>query len=67
MPLFHQLDIRVDKRFVFKRGMLALYLDIQNVYSYQASEFVQYNYNFTKNGMLTGLPIVPSLGIRGEF
>lgn len=67
MPLFHQLDVRVDKRFVFKRWMLALYLDIQNVYSYQASEFVQYNYNFTKNGMLTGLPIVPSLGIRGEF
>lgn len=67
MPLFHQLDIRVDKRFVFKRWMLALYLDIQNVYSYQASEFVQYNYNFTQNGMLKGLPIVPSLGIRGEF
>jgi outer membrane receptor protein involved in Fe transport len=67
MPLFHQLDIRVDKRFVFKRWMLALYLDIQNVYSYQASEFVQYNFNYTKNGMLTGLPIVPSLGIRGEF
>ncbi len=67
LPLFHQLDIRGDKRFVFKRWMLAIYLDIQNVYSYQASEFVQYNYNFTKNGMLTGLPIVPSLGIRGEF
>jgi TonB family protein len=67
MPLFHQLDIRVDKRFVFKRWMLALYLDIQNVYSYQASEFVQYNYNYTRYGMLKGLPIVPSFGIRGEF
>ncbi|MFH2005419.1 MAG: TonB-dependent receptor [bacterium] len=67
MPLFHQLDIRVDKRFTFKKWMLSIYLDIQNVYSYQHSEFVQYNYNYTQNGMLKGLPIVPSLGIKGEF
>ncbi len=67
MPTFHQLDIRLDKQFVWKRWMLAIYLDIQNVYSYQTSEFVQYNFNFTRNGMLKGLPIVPSLGIRGKI
>jgi len=67
MPLFHQLDVRVDKRFVFRWWMLSLYLDIQNVYSYQYSEFLQYNFDYSRRGVLKGLPIVPSLGIKGEF
>jgi outer membrane receptor protein involved in Fe transport len=67
MPMFHQLDIRLDKRFVFQRWMLSLYLDIQNVYSYQHSEFLQYNHDYSERGVLKGLPIVPSIGIQGEF
>lgn len=67
LPVFHQLDIRLDKRFVFTRWMLSLYLDIQNVYSYQYSEFLQYNFDYSQRGVLKGLPIVPSLGLKGEF
>jgi hypothetical protein len=33
---FHQLDLRVDKRFYLRNWTLMLYLDIQNVYNYQA-------------------------------
>ncbi len=32
---FHQLDIRVDKSFFFKKWTLMLYLDIQNAYNFQ--------------------------------
>jgi hypothetical protein len=32
----HQLDMRVDKRWFFNRWSLDLYLDIQNVYNFQA-------------------------------
>jgi len=32
---FHQLDIRIDKNFFFKKWSLMLYLDIQNLYNYQ--------------------------------
>ncbi|MFH2008817.1 MAG: TonB family protein [bacterium] len=67
MPLFHQLDLRVDKKWVFKKWMLSLYLDIQNVYNYQATEFVLWNYNYTKSTTLNGLPIIPSFGLKGEF
>jgi outer membrane receptor protein involved in Fe transport len=67
LPLFHQLDLRVDKKWVFKKWMLSLYLDIQNVYNYRASEFVQYNFNYTQRGYVSGLPIIPSIGIKGEF
>jgi len=33
---FHQLDVRVDKRFYFKRWSLMAYIDIQNAYGFQA-------------------------------
>ncbi|MDG5767867.1 TonB-dependent receptor [Balneolales bacterium ANBcel1] len=32
---YHQLDIRVDKRFYFDRFNLTAYLDIQNVYAFE--------------------------------
>lgn len=33
LPVFHQLDFRVDKRFNFRKWSLQLYIDVQNVYS----------------------------------
>ncbi len=33
---FHQLDIRIDKNFFFKKWSLMLYLDLQNAYNFQA-------------------------------
>ena len=33
---FHQLDIRVDKSYYFKKWSLTLYLDIQNLYNFKA-------------------------------
>ena len=32
----HQLDVRLDKRWFFKKWSLNAYIDIQNVYNYQA-------------------------------
>ncbi len=64
---FHQLDIRIDKRWVFGSWMLNVYLDIQNVYNRQNAEGADYNYDFTKKESTTGLPILPVLGIRGEI
>ncbi len=67
LPLFHQLDMRVDKRWQFKEWRLSAYLDIQNVYNNQAVEALVYNYNFSQESFQTGLPIIPSVGLRGEF
>ena len=33
---FHQMDVRIDKKFFFPRWSLNFYLDIQNVYNYKA-------------------------------
>ncbi|HEY8378217.1 MAG TPA: TonB-dependent receptor, partial [Nannocystis sp.] len=67
LPTFHQLDLRVDKRFVYRRVMMNVYLDIINVYNRQNGEAWSYSYNFQQRQLQTGLPIVPSLGLRLEF
>ena len=67
MPLFHQLDVRIDKRWQFKDWRFSTYLDIQNAYNNAAVEDISYNFDFTKQQYQTGIPIIPSLGMRGEF
>lgn len=64
---YHALDFRVDKTFLFKRWLLRLYLDITNIYNHANAETSQPSYDFTKRAEITGLPIIPSFGIRGEF
>ena len=67
LPDFFQLDLRLDRRFVFERWMLAFYLDIQNVTNRQNVESVTNNYDYTKEQFIYGLPIVPVLGMRAEW
>ncbi len=67
LPMFHQIDIRVDKTWKFSNWQLGVYADVQNVYNQGNVEGISYNYNFTRQSYATGLPILPSLGIRGEL
>jgi TonB family protein len=67
MPAFAQLDLRIDKRWVFKRWMLDTYVDVQNVLNRANPEAMQYNYDFSKQQVRQGLPIYPIFGVRGEF
>ena len=67
LPPFHQLDIRVDKRWVYRHWTLSAYMDVLNVYNAGNVEGTSYNYNFTKSVNATGLPILPSFGVRAEF
>jgi hypothetical protein len=67
LPLFHQLDLRIDKKWTLKRLSVNLYLDVQNVYNAQNVEFWNYSYDFQQRDRIAGLPIIPSLGIKLEF
>ncbi|HKU42991.1 MAG TPA: TonB-dependent receptor [Polyangiales bacterium] len=66
-PLFHKLDIRIEKQWVFSAWKLALYLDVQNVYNAVNSESIVYDFEYRTNQAVRGLPILPNLGLRGEF
>ena len=68
LPPFHQLDIRVDKRWKFSGFTLGAYLDLINAYNRVNPDFIAYNFDYSSSRPETAsLPIVPSLGVRGEF
>ena len=62
-----QLDVRIDKVWVFDNWSLDLYLDIQNVTNTRSTEGTQYNYNYSQSAQFEGLPIVPILGVKGSW
>ena len=64
---FHQLDVRVERLFLFDTWRLTAYLDVLNVYNRANTEFVQYSYDYSESGTVPGIPLVPSLGVKGEF
>ncbi len=66
-PLFHQLDLRADKEWVFKAWKLGIYLDIQNVYWADNTEYIIWDYRYRGNAALSGMPFFPTLGIKGSF
>jgi len=67
LPDFIQLDLRIDKRFVFKSWIFAVYIDLSNVTNRANVEAFAYSYDYTRRGTVTGLPILPSLGLRASF
>jgi TonB family protein len=64
---FGQLDLRVDRRWVFDRWSLSAYADVQNVTNRKNPEALTYNFNYTKSAVVSGVPILPTVGLRGEF
>jgi hypothetical protein len=66
-PVFHQLDLRVDKRWPLKRVAVTAYLDVQNVYDHRYPEVRVYTVDWSQQTSLIGLPIYPSLGVQVDF
>jgi hypothetical protein len=67
LPVFHQLDIRVDRTWVYKRSVVAAYLDVQNLYNRQNPEGVLYNDDYSGQQAVIGVPILPVLGVRVNY
>jgi hypothetical protein len=38
LPAFHQLDLRIDKKYFFRNWNFNWYVDIQNAYNFQAEQ-----------------------------
>ncbi|HXU68220.1 MAG TPA: TonB-dependent receptor [Polyangia bacterium] len=67
LPAFTQLDLRVDKRFLFKSWILSAYVDVSNVTNNANVEGYAYSYDYRVRTPVTGLPIIPSVGLRASF
>jgi hypothetical protein len=64
---FHRLDVRIEKKWTVGSGSVSAYLDFQNVYNRKNPEGRSYNYNYSQNQPLAGLPLLPVIGLRGEL
>lgn len=67
MPTFNQLDVRLDRKVVFDNFVLNFYLDLLNAYNMANVESIISDYRYRKQVPLTGLPIIPVVGVQGEF
>jgi TonB family protein len=67
LPIFHSLDVRVDKTWTYSWGRINAYLDVLNIYNQANVDGVTYDYNNTHQAYVNDLPIIPSLGLRIEY
>lgn len=68
MNPFFQLDIRVDKKIIYKKWIYSFYLDLQNLswLFYKSPEFEFYNYNYTDKMNISMFPMLGT-GFKAEF
>ena len=64
LPLFHQLDVRVDKTWTFERWSLGVYLDVLNVFNIRNRAFLLNDYRYRTQEAVSDIPIFPTLGVK---
>lgn len=64
---YFQVDLRIDRRWVYDTWILSAYLDIQNLTNQKNQEGLTYSYDYSQSQKLSGLPLLPTLGVKGEF
>lgn len=64
---FHQLDVRVDKAWVFDTWSFSTYLDVQNAYNRKNGVDVAYNFDYSKSGKVSSIPILTIVGVKAEY
>ncbi len=67
LPLFHSLDVRVDRRWSLRRVQLVGYFDIQNVYGRQNVSGLQWDQRTQLVERNTSIGLLPSIGFSVEF
>lgn len=67
LPVYHRLDVRAEKKWIFTAWTLTTYIDVQNIYN--RKNIYQYEWNpFTRkieNG--NNLGVLPTIGVSAEF
>jgi hypothetical protein len=67
LPMFHALDLRIDKRWSYRSFQLEVYIDVQNVYG--RANVTQYEWNY-REGISQpneSLTVLPTIGVNIEF
>ncbi len=67
LPVFHALDVRVDKKFSFSSWQLRAYLDIQNIYNRNNITSAKWNQRTQEVEENESIGLLPSIGVNIEF
>jgi TonB family protein len=67
LPAFSQLDVRIDRTWTYPTWKLDLFLDVQNVTNHGNVEGYSYSYDYSQKSPVTGLPILPILGVEAQW
>lgn len=67
LPVYHRLDLRLDRNYVFDRWKLNTYFELNNVY--QRKNVVGYSYDptYTTRDPVYAFVLPFSFGVQGEF
>jgi TonB family protein len=66
-PTYRQIDVRIEKVWLYNTWSLGLYLDIINVANLENVEGFEYDYRYKNRAPITSYPILPTLGLRGTW
>ena len=66
-PAFAELDGRAQYTWTWDLFRLTLYIDVENITNRKNPEFVVYDYRYRQSGVISGLPILPTLGVTGKW
>jgi outer membrane receptor protein involved in Fe transport len=65
---FHQLDLRIEKTWNYEHFKVSSYMDVINAYFHNSEDYAIPNYDYSGVKALSlSLPLLPSIGVRGEF
>jgi hypothetical protein len=67
LPAFFSLDVRIDRTYIFKTWSLTAYLDIQNLTNNSNLELMAWSYDYENEEPITGNPLFPAFGFKGDF
>lgn len=67
MPVYHRLDLRLDRNYVFNKWKLNTYFELNNVY--QRKNVVGYSYDptYTQRDAVYAFVLPVSFGVQAEF
>ncbi len=67
VPAFYQLDLRLERSLTVADHRTNIFLDVQNVTNRKNPEEIIYNYDYTAQKYITGLPTLAVIGARMEL
>jgi hypothetical protein len=67
LPVFHQLDLRMDYRFRSLGADMNFYVDVLNAYFARGTEGWNFQYDYRARQPLQGLPLLPVVGLKAQW